>query len=69
MVPCPFGRYRYIRLPFRVAPVGDMFQKIDKLFSNMPNVFGIADDILISGFDGQGKDHDETLDKVFRVCR
>ena len=44
MFSCPFGRYRYIRLPFGVAPVGDMFQKkIEKLFSGMPNGFGIAD--------------------------
>ena len=29
-----------------------MFQnKIDELFSSMSNVFGFADDILISGFD------------------
>ena len=42
--------YQYIRLPFRAAPVGDMFQKIDELFSSMSNVFGIADVILIVGF-------------------
>ena len=24
---CPFGRYRYIILPLRAAPAGDMFQK------------------------------------------
>ena len=35
----------------------------------MPNVFDIADDILIAGFDEQGKDHDETLYKVLLVCR
>ena len=29
---CPFGRYRYKCLPFRVVPVGNMFQcKIDKI--------------------------------------
>ena len=33
----------------------------------MPNVFGIAADILIAGFDDQGKDHDAALDKVLRV--
>ena len=43
-----------------------MLQKIDELFSGMPNVFGIADDILIAGFDKQ--DHDETLGKVLQVC-
>ena len=35
----------------------------------MSNVFGIADDILTSGFDEQGKDHNETLEKVLWVCR
>ena len=44
-----------------------MFQKkIDEHFSTMPNVFSIADGILIAGFREQGKDHDETLDKVLR---
>ena len=47
----------------------DIFQKkIDELFSSMPNIFSIADDILIAGFDKYGKDHDATLDKVPRVC-
>ena len=30
-----------------VSPAGDMFQrKIDEIFEELPNVFGIADDIL-----------------------
>ena len=65
---CPVSRYRYIRLPFRGALTEDMFQKkIDELFSGMPNVFSIADDILIAGLNGQGKDHDKTLEKVHQV--
>ena len=40
-----------------------MFQKkIDELFNSIPNVFGIAEDILNTGFNEQSKDHDETLD-------
>ena len=35
----------------------------------MLNVFGIANDILIAGFDEWGKDHDETLEKGLRICR
>ena len=35
----------------------------------MPNVFGIADDILIAGFNKQVKDHDEILDKILLICR
>ena len=43
---CPFGRYRYKLLPFGAVPAGDMFQcKIDEIFSDMPNVFGITNDI------------------------
>ena len=62
MLSCPIGRYRYIKLLFRAASAGDIFyKKIDELFSSIPNIFGIADDILIPGFDKQGKDHEETL--------
>ena len=43
---CPFGQYWYKHLLFGVAPVGNMFQcKIDEIFSDMPNMFGIMDDI------------------------
>ena len=43
MFACLFDRYRYKHLPFRAALVGDMFQhKIDKIFNDKPNVFGIA---------------------------
>ena len=67
---CPFGRYRYIRLLFGTAQAADKFwKKIDELFSDMSNVFGIADDILIAGFDKQSKDHDKKLEKVLQVCR
>ena len=46
-----------------------MFQKkIDILFSDMPNLFSIADDILIAGLNEWGNDHDETLRKVLQVC-
>ena len=59
---CQFGRYIYKKLPFGAAPTGDMFQwKIDKIFKNLPNVFGIADNILAVGYDRDDKDHDEML--------
>ena len=47
-----------------------MFQKkIDELFSGILNVFGIADENLIAGFDERSKDHDEILEKVLWICR
>ena len=67
---CPFGRYRYIWLPSGVAPAGDMVQKkIDKLFQRLPNMFGIADNILIAGFSDMNRDNNVTLNKVLRICR
>ena len=43
-------------MPFGAAPVADMFQKkIDELFNGVLNVFGIAECILIAGFNEQGK--------------
>ena len=66
----PFGRYRYKQLLFGAAPAGDMFQyKIDEIFNDMLNVFGIADDILVIGYDKDGADHDEVIYKVLRWCQ
>ena len=64
---CPFGRYQYKCLPFRAVPVGNMFQcKINEIFKDMPNTFGIADDILVIGYNKDGKDHDEAVYNVLR---
>ena len=49
----------FVRLPFGVAPVGDMFQqKTDEILKDLPNIFGVADDILIVGYDLDGQDYD-----------
>ena len=66
---CPFGQYQYKHLPFGAAPAGDMFQcKTDEIFSDMPNVFGIADNILVIGYDENGADHDAAVHKVLQQC-
>ena len=36
-------------------------RKIGEIFKDLPSVFGIADDILVVGYDVDGKDHDDTL--------
>ena len=44
-----------------------MFQrKIDELFHKLLIIFGIANDILIAGFDNLGRDHNEKVDKVLK---
>ena len=59
---CQLGRYRYKWLPFGAALAGNMVQrKIDEIFKDILNVFGIADDILVAGYEADGKDHDKTV--------
>ena len=66
---CQFGRYRYKHLPFGAVPVGDMSQhKIDEIFNDMSNMFGIADDILVVGYNDNGRDHNETVHNVLQRC-
>ena len=36
-------------------------QKIDEIFKDLMDVFGIAEDILIVGYDTNGRDHDKTV--------
>ena len=47
-----------------------MFEwKMDEIFNGMPNVFGIADDIMVLGYEDDGRDHDKTVQKVLQRCR
>ena len=65
-----FRQYRYKRFPFGAASAGDMFQrKIDEIFKDMQNVFGTVDDILVAGYDSDGKDHGKTVQRVLQRCR
>ena len=46
----PFGRYRFLRLPFGIISSQDVFQKrVDQTFEGLEGVEPIADDILIWG--------------------
>ena len=59
---CPLGRYLYTEPPFGPAPAEAVFQKkIDEIFSGMPIVFGIVENILTAVSDEQSKDHYNTF--------
>ena len=46
-----------------------MFQQnIDEIFKNLLNVFGIAYDILLVGYNENGTDHATTLRQVIQLC-
>ena len=40
-------------------PLLEICLKNDKIFKDLPNVFGIVDNILVVGYDSDGKDHDK----------
>ena len=44
-------------------------RKIDELSNNIPNIFGIVDDILITDFDADDRDHNASLKQVLQRLR
>ena len=64
----PFGRYKFNRLPFGVRVSQDVFQKkLDHAYEGIPNVMGIADDIIIAG--STPEEHDEALLSMLEASR
>ena len=56
------GIDKYERLQLGAAPAGNMFHRKRRMkYSELSNVFGIADNILIEGHDHSGEDHDRIL--------
>ena len=61
----PFGRYRYLRMPFGTNVSCDCHQRgIDAKYGKLRNVIGIADDLLIWGNEPDGSDHDKAFQAV-----
>ena len=61
----PFGRYRFLHLPFGLISAPDMFQRmIDETFGDLPGVTVIADNFVYGCNDC---DHDENL-HAFLQC-
>lgn len=64
----PFGRYRYLRLPFGLNSAPEIFHtKISAMFEDLPQVATYIDDIIVWGKDK--KEHDEVLTTVFERCK
>jgi len=59
----PFGRYRYLRMPFGISPVPEEFQcRMHLIVEGLPGVAVMADDILVYGCGPDYKaDHDANL--------
>ena len=64
----PFGRYRYLRLPFGISASSDLFQmKCHEIFEGLPGMTAIVDDILIYG--RTREEHDRNLRSVLDRAR
>ena len=63
----PFGRYRFLRMPFGLVSAQDEFQrKMDEVFEGVPGIVALIDDLLISGATREEHDHNlrAALDKA-----
>ena len=64
----PWGRYRFIRLPFGLACSQDIFQRMmDQILERCEGVIRIADDVVVHGKDDE--EHDRRLHNLMRVTR
>jgi hypothetical protein len=56
----PFGRYRFLRMPFGLVSAQDEFQrKMDEVFEGVPGVVALVDDLLVTG--RTKEEHDRNL--------
>jgi hypothetical protein len=70
----PFGRYRWLRMPYGISPAPEIFQaRMHAALSGLNGVHCIADDILISGsgetIADAERDHDKNLIALLQRCR
>ena len=64
----PFGRYRFLRLPFGLKVSQDIFQeKMDMILEQCPGTLGIADDVAVFGKNQE--EHDKNLHNLMQVAR
>ena len=64
----PFGRYRFLRMPFEIHSAQDVFQKmVDKTYGDLQAVTAIIDDILLYGTTKE--EHDNKLRAVLQRSR
>ena len=63
----PFGRYRWLRLPFGLCVSSEIFQRnLMQVLEGLTGVACIADDIAVVGIDDA--DHDVNLESLLKRC-
>ena len=69
----PFGRYRWLRLPFGLKVSSEIFQRrLNKNLENLKGVACISDDIIVAGLgeirDEANRDLDKNVAKLKKRC-
>ena len=65
----PFGRFRWKRLPFGVAPAPEVFQqRLGEILMDLEGIKVIVDDILVYGEGTTTEGATESHDKRLYVC-
>ncbi|XP_028409422.1 uncharacterized protein K02A2.6-like [Dendronephthya gigantea] len=70
----PWGRYRWLRMPFGISPAPEEFQRrVNDILLGLPGVKVIADDLLVYGSGATDEeaylDHDKNLRGLMERCR
>lgn len=70
----PFGKFRWLRMPFGISPAPEIFQrKMHEALNGLSGIACIADDILIYGRGESNeearRDHDNNLVALLERCR
>ena len=59
----PFGRYRWLKLPFGIKSAPEMYQRtMDEILEGIDHAYAVMDDILVAGRNIDH--HDAVLNKV-----
>lgn len=64
----PFGRYRFLRLPFGISSASEVFQKtLNEIFESLPGIRVYVDDILVWGTSRE--QHDRCLKSALEAAK
>lgn len=63
----PFGRFKFLRLPFGITSASEVFQKRFKEIFNIEGVELYVDDLIVYG--KTKAEHDERLKKVIKIAK
>ena len=64
----PYGRYKFLRLPFGICSAPEVYHKIvHQMFQHIPGVNTMMDDVIVWG--STQKEHDDRLKQVLSTAR